>query len=102
MEFSFDRYRKGLKGTWKDKPLPGAGCLYDLGAHLIDQALTLFGRPQAITAFIQNLRGIGNPEVDDSVSILPWVSWLLILTQTSRNSSLYNWLMAAMRLVPTP
>lgn len=64
---SFDRYRKGLKGTWKDQALPAAGLTFDLGSHLIDQALCLFGRPSRITAFIQNLRGMGNPEVDDSV-----------------------------------
>lgn len=68
-ESHIDRYRPGLKGTWKDKPLPGAGALFDLGAHLIDQALTLFGRPQFVTANVQNLRGIGNSEVDDSFTV---------------------------------
>ncbi|KAF8914061.1 hypothetical protein CPB84DRAFT_1758277 [Gymnopilus junonius] len=68
-ESHFDRYRKGLKGTWKDQPLPAAGLTFDLGSHLIDQALCLFGRPSRITAFIQNLRGVGNPEVDDSFTI---------------------------------
>src|ERR1700716_3643264 len=29
---------------------PGAGVLFDLGPHLIDQALLLFGEPRAITA----------------------------------------------------
>jgi hypothetical protein len=33
----------------------------------MDQILNLFGRPEKITAFIQNSRGVGNPEVDDSV-----------------------------------
>ena len=69
-ESHIDRYRPGLKGTWKDKPLPGAGALFDLGSHLIDQALALFGRPQGVTATVQNLRGIGNTEVDDSVRML--------------------------------
>lgn len=64
---SFDRYRKGLKGTWKDEPLPAAGLTYDLGSHLIDQALCLFGRPEKLTAFTKNIRGVGNPGVDDSV-----------------------------------
>jgi len=68
-ESHFDRYRKGLKGTWKDEPLPAAGQTYDLGAHLIDQALTLFGRPEKLTAFIQNVRGVGSPEVDDTFTI---------------------------------
>ena len=63
----FDRYRTALKGTWKDEPSPAAGQIYDLGTHLIDQALVLFGRPQSLTAFKQNIRGIGHPDVDDSV-----------------------------------
>ncbi|KAF8631258.1 hypothetical protein AX15_002585 [Amanita polypyramis BW_CC] len=65
----FDRYRPTLKGTWKDDILPGTGHTFDLGPHLVDQALFLFGRPQRLTAFIQNMRGIGNPEVDDSFTI---------------------------------
>ncbi|KAF9469020.1 hypothetical protein BDZ94DRAFT_1357660 [Collybia nuda] len=68
-ESHFDRYRKGLKGTWKDELLPAAGQTYDLGSHLIDQALSLFGRPERLTAFIQNTRGVGNPDVDDTFSI---------------------------------
>jgi len=68
-ESHFDRYRKGLKGTWMDQPLPAAGSTYNLGSHLIDQALNLFGRPSSITAFIQNSRQIGNSNVDDSFTI---------------------------------
>ncbi|KAJ3517564.1 hypothetical protein NLJ89_g421 [Agrocybe chaxingu] len=68
-ESHYDRFRKGLKGTWKDEPLPAAGITYDLGSHLIDQALYLFGRPTRLTAFIQNLRGVGNPKVDDCFTI---------------------------------
>ena len=64
---SYDRYRKALKGTWKDEPRAAAGLTYDLGAHLIDQALVLFGRPSRVTGFIKNLRGVGDPSVDDSV-----------------------------------
>ncbi|KAI0921382.1 hypothetical protein AcW2_006375 [Taiwanofungus camphoratus] len=69
-ESRFDRYRNSLKNTWKDLPLPANGQTYDLGAHLIDQALVLFGRPTKITAVIENVRGIGSKEVDDSFTIL--------------------------------
>jgi len=69
-ETRFDRFRTALKGTWKDLPLPANGLTYDLAAHLIDQCLVLFGRPKAITAFIENIRGIGAPGVDDSFTIL--------------------------------
>ncbi|KAF6762371.1 oxidoreductase [Ephemerocybe angulata] len=68
-ESHFDRYRPGLKGTWKDKTLPAAGALYDLGTHLIDQAYALFGRPDAVTASILNLRGVGEEEVDDAFTV---------------------------------
>ncbi|KAF9534158.1 hypothetical protein CPB83DRAFT_803853 [Crepidotus variabilis] len=69
LESHFDRYRKALKGTWKDEALPASGQTFDLGSHLIDQTLVLFGRPSRLTAFIQNLRGVGNAEVDDSFTI---------------------------------
>jgi scyllo-inositol 2-dehydrogenase (NADP+) len=36
--------------TWKEDGEVGTGLLYDLGAHLIDQALTLFGKPVTVTA----------------------------------------------------
>lgn len=50
-EAHFDRFRNEIKpDTWKEENMPGSGILYDLGAHLIDQALHLFGLPQAITA----------------------------------------------------
>ncbi|TFK76044.1 NAD(P)-binding protein [Pluteus cervinus] len=66
---SFDRFRRDLKGTWKDLNRPASGQTYDLGTHLIDQALVLFGRPQKLTAFIQNTRGIGDPDLDDTFTI---------------------------------
>ncbi|KAL9712824.1 hypothetical protein Ac2012v2_004062 [Leucoagaricus gongylophorus] len=68
-ESHFDRYRVDLKGSWKDEARPAAGMTYDLGAHLIDQSLALFGSPDKITAFIENIRGLGNPEVDDWFTI---------------------------------
>lgn len=68
-ESRFDRYRTVLKGTWKDLPVPANGLVYDLGAHLIDQVLLLFGRPQKITAFVENIRGIGHEDVDDNFTI---------------------------------
>ncbi|KAF9222078.1 NAD(P)-binding protein, partial [Gyrodon lividus] len=64
-ESHYDRYRPGLRASWKD----GAGAVYDLGSHLLDQALNLFGRPARITAFVQNIRGVTKPEVDDTFTI---------------------------------
>ncbi|KAG1753884.1 uncharacterized protein EDB91DRAFT_1043575 [Suillus paluster] len=64
-ESHYDRYRAGIRASWKDS----AGAVYDLGSHLLDQALKLFGRPARITAFIQNIRGVTKPEVDDIFTI---------------------------------
>jgi scyllo-inositol 2-dehydrogenase (NADP+) len=53
----FDRYRPELKpNAWKEEEIPGSGILYDLGAHLIDQALVLFGKPLAISAEVKTER----------------------------------------------
>ncbi|KAJ0404754.1 hypothetical protein P43SY_005578 [Pythium insidiosum] len=52
-EAHFDRYRPTLKGYWKEKAAPGGGILYDLGAHLVDQALVLFGTPDDVQADVQ-------------------------------------------------
>lgn len=46
----FDRYAPQVKPRWKEQAQPGAGVLWDLGSHLIDQALQLFGMPRAVTA----------------------------------------------------
>ena len=46
----YDRFRLGTPARWTDEDRPGAGVLYDLGGHLIDQALQLFGTPQTVWA----------------------------------------------------
>jgi scyllo-inositol 2-dehydrogenase (NADP+) len=51
-EVHFDRFRPQIKTGWREEPGPGSGILYDLGAHLIDQGLHLFGMPRAVTADI--------------------------------------------------
>jgi predicted dehydrogenase len=57
VEIKYDRYRPGLSGKLhKEADLPGAGVLHDLGPHLIDQALQLFGKPTALFADIRVLR----------------------------------------------
>lgn len=53
-EAHFDRFRKEVNKNWKeDKDNPGSGILYDLGSHLIDQALQLFGTPNEVFADIR-------------------------------------------------
>ena len=45
LESHFDRYRPEVPNRWRDQNLPGSGLWHDLGAHLVDQALQLFGVP---------------------------------------------------------
>ncbi|POZ63643.1 oxidoreductase [Chromobacterium alticapitis] len=47
-ESHFDRYRPQVRQRWRESSAPGAGLWYDLGPHLLDQTLLLFGLPQAI------------------------------------------------------
>lgn len=56
-ESHYDRFRQELRlGTWKESGLYGGGQLYDLGTHIIDQALHLFGVPETITASVRTDR----------------------------------------------
>lgn len=52
----FDRYRPDVRDRWRERDVPGAGILYDLGPHLIDQALVLFGMPDWVHARIEKQR----------------------------------------------
>ena len=49
-EAHFDRYRPAVRDRWRENEGPGSGALYDLGSHLIDQALHLFGMPDFVQA----------------------------------------------------
>ncbi|MFB9757991.1 oxidoreductase [Ectobacillus funiculus] len=49
-EAHFDRFRPHVQDRWREQAGKGAGILYDLGSHLIDQALHLFGKPQFVLA----------------------------------------------------
>jgi predicted dehydrogenase len=68
-ESHFDRFRPHLKdNAWRERPEPGSGVLFDLGPHLIDQALMLFGEPVAISADLRMERD-GAP-VDDAFDVV--------------------------------
>lgn len=64
----WDRFRPTIADRWRERDEPGSGMLYDLGSHLIDQALQLFGQPDWLQAdvFVQREGGI----VDDGFEIL--------------------------------
>ncbi len=49
-EAHYDRFRPEIKAGWRERALPGSGVLFDLGSHLVDQALVLFGLPETVTA----------------------------------------------------
>jgi len=67
-ESHFDRYRPELKpNSWKEEPFPGSGILYDLGSHLIDQCLQLFGVPKELYAEISKQRE--QSRIDDSFKL---------------------------------
>jgi scyllo-inositol 2-dehydrogenase (NADP+) len=56
-ESHFDRYRNEPRpGAWREAEGPGSGVLYDLGSHLIDHALVLFGLPDEISADVRTQR----------------------------------------------
>ena len=63
-ESTFPRYRNFIKpNTWKETGQDGGGLTYNLGAHVIDQAVQLFGMPEAVFADIATLRK--DSKVDD-------------------------------------
>jgi scyllo-inositol 2-dehydrogenase (NADP+) len=68
-EARFDRFRLESKpNAWRERPdHPAAGVLWDLGPHLIDQALVLFGEPQSITAAALRQRPIS--QIDDAFDV---------------------------------
>src|SRR5690606_7192884 len=47
------RWRPQVRDRWRERPEPGAGLWYDLGPHLIDQALVLFGPPDTVQATLR-------------------------------------------------
>src|SRR5215211_6893677 len=68
-ESRYDRFRPAPKGGWKEEDVPGSGLLWDLGPHLIDQALQLFGLPETVWADLQVQR--------PGVEAVDWVNLVL-------------------------
>lgn len=81
-EIRFDRYSEALSPKLhKETPGPGAGILYDLGPHLIDQALVLFGMPEAVFADIAVQRPLSR--VDDYFELLLFYPGLRVRLKAS-------------------
>ncbi len=67
VESRFDRFRPVPRDRWRENAGPGAGIFWDLGPHLIDQAIQLFGVPVAVSGALQILRDGG--QSDDAFDI---------------------------------
>ena len=64
-ESHFDRFRPEPRlGVWRESGGPGGGTLFDLGPHLIDEALALFGKPESLWASVRVERD--DAAVDDA------------------------------------
>jgi predicted dehydrogenase len=59
-ESHFDRFRPLVRERWREDAARGGGLLYDLGPHLIDQTLALFGAPDTVTGFVHTRRDGGS------------------------------------------
>ncbi|MCW2254622.1 scyllo-inositol 2-dehydrogenase (NADP+) [Providencia alcalifaciens] len=90
-ESHFDRYRPVTRQRWRESAVAGGGIWYDLGPHLLDQALQFFGKPKSITADLGMLRP-GAEAVDYFHSILEYADKKVILhssTVAAAESPLY-------------
>jgi scyllo-inositol 2-dehydrogenase (NADP+) len=68
-ETCYDRFRPNFKpNAWREKAAPGAGILSDIGPHVIDHAMVLFGLPEAVTADVRIERQGGL--ADDAFDIM--------------------------------
>jgi len=68
-ESTYDRYRPAPKpGAWREQPGPGSGIFFDLSPHLFDQAFTVLGTPEAMTADIRTERA--DFSTDDAFDVL--------------------------------
>jgi len=82
VEIHFDRYREELSPEkHKETPGQGAGVLYNLGSHLVDQALQLFGMPEKVFADIRIVRPLS--KVDDYFELLLYYPKLRVRLKSS-------------------
>jgi predicted dehydrogenase len=77
----FSRYRPEVRDRWRERPGPGSGMWYDLGPHLIDQALVLFGPPETVHADLQAQRR-GGSTVDWFHAVLGYGPRRVMLTSS--------------------
>ncbi len=79
---AYERYNPVLSPKLhRETPGPGAGNLMDLGPHCIDQALVLFGIPDAVFADVRSCRP--GSKVDDYFDILLYYPKLRVRLKSS-------------------
>jgi predicted dehydrogenase len=61
-ESHMDRFRPNIRHRWREDPGPGGGLWFDLGPHLIDQTIHLFGLPESVLASLATLRTEGQTD----------------------------------------
>lgn len=81
-EFHYDRFDANLSyKTHKETPTAGVGSIYDLGSHLIDQVLVLFGMPTAVFADLNSYRP--NSQVADYFDVKLYYSSHRVILKSS-------------------
>jgi scyllo-inositol 2-dehydrogenase (NADP+) len=81
-EFHFDRFKEALSPkAHKEVAVKGTGVMYDLGSHLVDQALSIFGMPEAVFGDIRVLRT--GSTVDDYFELLLYYPSLRVRLKSS-------------------
>ncbi|HFQ5649034.1 TPA: oxidoreductase [Yersinia enterocolitica] len=80
-ESHFDRYRPEIRQRWREQGGAGSGIWYDLGPHLLDQALQLFGLPDSLNVDLGMLRP-GAQSVDYFHAILSYPDQRVVLHGT--------------------
>ncbi len=82
VEIHYDRFTPALSPkVHKETPGPGRGLLYDLGSHLIDQALQLFGDPEFVFGDLSIIRD--NSKVEDYMEVLLYYPGLRVRLKSS-------------------
>jgi len=81
-EIHYDRYKEEIgPKLHKETPGPGTGLLYDLGSHLLDQAIQFFGMPESVFADIAIMRKVS--KVDDYMELLLFYPGLRVRVKSS-------------------
>jgi predicted dehydrogenase len=80
-ESHFDRYRPLVRDRWRERAGAGSGLWYDLGPHLVDQALQLFGLPDRVLASMAAQRA--GAQSDDWAHVILEYARLRVILHTS-------------------